>query len=416
MAEASSGRRVAAFLLAAVTVWGSAGCSTPPHRSPGLQPVAATSSANPNAGPSATGASGDRTGSAPDAAGIEKVCFAAMPPGWAGGGTAVASPAGVGFQLNAVDDGAGYGTYLAASGTGVGRLDLATGRLTEIAPLSRGSGGIGWVSADGPWVVWEQLDSQSNQQDWSVHAWNRETGGVRQLATTEAGDGSFLPGQQALPAVRQGRVAWAQPVPSSDGKPAAELRVVDLPTGDVRVLATGRISSPVFAGKSLIWAGYDAAGGYAFHAVDADSLGPAPLPPQLGRPDSVGFLAGSPDYLAWTSLDETRLTVWRIGSAQPRVFGADDGRHYFQFLQVAGHFVLWFNSSAYSVLDVDTGGAFDVAGTAAGGSGWIALGQATGPSAPAPTAGPGALGAAGPVTTEVSHIRAESAPAVRPGC
>lgn len=175
-------------------------------------------------------------------------------------------------------------------------------------------------------MVWEQLDSQEQLTQWSVHVWNRDAGRARQLATTVGPDGKIAAGQQALPVVwdargRHARAAWAQPVPGT-GPVTSELRVEDLGAGEntdqVRVLATGRLSSPVLAGGMLVWASLDSAGAYAFHAVDTKTLAPLPLPPQLANPGTIGYLAGSGDYLAWSDKDAVGLTVWHLGTQDVR--------------------------------------------------------------------------------------------------
>src|SRR4051794_39495289 len=128
--------------------------------------------------------------------------------------------------------------------------------------------------------------------------------------------------------------AWAQPV--SGG---AELRTVELATGRAQTVDSGMISSPVFAGPYLVWGKVDRIGAYSFQAVDASTLRPAPLPDRLRHPGSIGYLAGSPEYLAWSDQTHTALTVWRLKSQDYRELRTPDHLHEFQFLQLAGHFL-----------------------------------------------------------------------------
>ena len=165
--------------------------------------------------------------------------------------------------------------------------------------------------------------------------------------------------------LRDGIAAWTQPV-----KAGAELKAVELATGRSRVLDTGRISSPVYAGPYLIWAKMDGTGTYAMLAVDAKTLEPVELPESLRRPDSVGYLGGSADHLAWSSHDASTVDVWRFGTGG-RTRYTTDNRHPFQFLQFAGGFLLWYGGISSSVLDLRTGTAFDVPGTVTGSADWI---------------------------------------------
>jgi hypothetical protein len=337
-----SGRRaVAALVAVAVVVWGSS-CSAPPTRA--SSPLG--------------------------------VCFGAPPAGWATtrDASGVRLPGGTVFGLAAVHADTAFGQYDSASGDGVGSVDLATGRFTRITAFRPGAGGLGALAADDGWVVWEQLDSAGNLADWSVHARNRRTGVSRELSTSRAA-GGFVRGQQPLPVLRGGVAAWAQPV--GDGPIRAEVRAVDLATGRSRTVAAGRVSSPVYAGRYLLWSRIGDGGEFSFAAVDAGTLAPAALPGRLGSPGTVGYLAGSAAYLAWSSADYTTLTVWRIGTGELRQY-RQDGRHPFQFLQLAGRYLVWYTGTASSVLDLDTGHGFDVPGTAAGSADWIAAARPEG--------------------------------------
>jgi hypothetical protein len=138
---------------------------------------------------------------------------------------------------------------------------------------------------------------------------------------------------------------------------------------------------------------------FSFRAVDADTLRPAALPAQLRTPRSVGQLAGSADYFAWSSRDYTELVVWRVGSARYFEFSSHDGVHFFEFMQFAGDFLVWFGGGASSVLDLTTGVGFDVSGTVSGSADAIVEAE--------PTAQPSTKG--GIVASRVSRIATRSA-------
>jgi hypothetical protein len=259
------------------------------------------------------------------------------------------------------------------------------------------------MATDPPWLIWEQLDSQLNTSDWSVHAYNTVTGARLVLATSRLSGGGYVHGQQPLPVIRGDRVAWAQPVPDRKGGVRAQLRVVDIVTGRVRTLDTGRVSSPVYAGPYLIWGRYDGSGAYKFRAVNAETLRPVRLPLPLANPGTIGYLAGSPRYFAWSSQDATAVTIWRIGSRQNRTLTSHDGRHFFQFMQIAGHFMIWFGTATFSVLDLVTGHAFDIKGAVTASPDSIVVSQLTGEH----MSGKTAMG-----TSRVSRIATKRAPSV----
>jgi len=304
-------------------------------------------------------------------------CFRSLPGAWvrALASHGVTTPRGVAFAPGALAGGAAFGQFNSAAASGIGRLDTRSGRLTRIWTYGPSVSGMSEIQADPPWLVWEQLDSQTNLADWSVHAWNLRTGAGSVLATSQLGNGRYVRGQQPLPVTRNGVAAWAQPVPSPAPYAQARIRVVDLASGRQRTLDTGRVSSPVYAGQYLIWGKIDDNGRFLFRAVDARSLKPAALPGPLQHPRSIGYLAGSPGYLAWSNQSLTTVTIWPARSARTRVFTASGPSHRFQFLQLAGHFLLWYNGAASSVLDLRTGAGFDVQGAITGSADAIAIAE-----------------------------------------
>jgi hypothetical protein len=222
------------------------------------------------------------------------------------------------------------------------------------------------MAVDLPWLVWEQLDSQTGAQNWSIHAWNQATQASTVLATSHQSNGTYDSGQQPLPVISHGVTAWAQPVPGKAGHVSAAVHVVDLASHRESTVDSGRVSSPVYAGHYLIWGKVSDAGTYSFQAVDSSTRKPVALPDHLQHPGPIGYLAGSPEYLAWSNQDYTGMTAWQVGSRHYADFTSPDTRHHFQFLQISGHFVLWFGGATSSVLDLRTGNAFDVQGTVTG--------------------------------------------------
>ena len=341
-----AGKRSTAGLLLAVMI-GSAACTAAPPQPATVSPGRASSppvSAAPR-GPVA-------------------VCFGAMPADWTRAlhARSVISPAGTYFGPGGILGGAAIGQFNSASESGIGLLDMTAGRLTTIAQFPGAAGGMGAMAVDPPWVVWEELDSQTNLNDWTVRAWNQRTGTARLLATSRLGNGTYVTGQEPEPVVRNGVVAWAQPVPGPD---RYNVRAVDLATGKVSTLDTGRVSSPVYAGPYLVWGKIDSTGRYLLRVVDAENFRPAAIPGPLRDPGSLLNLAGSAQYLAWSSGDLNTLTVWPAGTDRLLRFTQSDSGHPFQFLQLTGHFVLWYTGTGSSVLDLQTGNAFDLAGSGA---------------------------------------------------
>jgi len=303
------------------------------------------------------------------------VCFSGAPADWAERFSqhAVAIAGGMNLHLGAVaEDGRlAFGLLRrSAAEQAAGAVDLATGELTRIAALPAGAAGIGSMAAAGPWVVWEQANSAADLGDWTVRAWDRDTGETLDLATSRLPGGQQSFGQAPLPVAGHGLVAWAQPQARQATYPVAKVQLYDLASRRVTVLDVGRVSGPVLAGADVVWARIEADGSYSLRAVDAATLRPARLPERVRTPGTVGYLAGSDRYLVWSG-DRQELHAWRLGTNEYGDY-TGDLRHPFQFLRLAGDFTLWYAGLPSTVLDLRTGRAFDVRGSLAGTDGMIA--------------------------------------------
>jgi len=349
------GDRLALTLLIAAA-W-SFSCSTPP--SPATRAVdtpAAITSANPPA-------------SATPVRSLE-MCIGTPPAAWTAGfqGQSVVLPGGTRFGLGAptLAGQVAFGQFDTGTEDGIGSLDLATGRMTRVVTWSSQVSGMGWMAVELPWVVWEQGNSQANLSDWSVLAWNKDTGARSTIATSRLPDSTFLFGQPPYPSLRNGVVTWAQPLPRRGDVNESEIHARSLGTGRDAVLASGRVGAPVFAGRYLIWAHREADSRYSFQAVDAESLAPIDLPDRLRDPGPIVYVAGSAQFLAWSGEGSQTVTVWTVDSRAFVEYRSPDLNHSFQFMQLAGHYLLFYGGVASSILDLTTGAAFDVAGSLAG--------------------------------------------------
>lgn len=284
-----------------------------------------------------------------------------------------------GFDVLAVSQGvAVVQTYGKAPHT-LWMVDLTTGRSTSVATLDMTAAGTGaganWLAIDLPWVLWTQGDSPFNGSDLSVHAWNQTTGATSLLFTSRLGNGAFTYGFMPFPVVHHGYGYWAQPLPRTTQVPRAQLRRVELATGRSSVLDTGSISSPVMAGTVLIWGRSEASGPYSFEAVNVDTLQPLALPTQMTRDyrSTIGYLAASPEYLTWsgTGVGNQDLQAWKVGTNQ-LYRSTFDQKHLVQFMQAAGHVLLWYTGTTSVVFDLQTGRGFNISGALAGSSDAIA--------------------------------------------
>jgi len=306
-----------------------------------------------------------------------QACFGPAPAGWAG--AARASLPTTQFEPAAVTAAADrvYGPYQTAAGErGIASVDLGSGALTRIFSDPAGAGYTGAVSASPPWVAWVRATGMNGFGPWTLEARDLDTGERLTVATGTAG----LP-NPGTPAMRGTELAWVQPTSVDLTARAAELRVVDLATRRQSTLDSGAVGPPVFAGPYLVWTRAGAGGQAMLQAVDAATLLPAALPERLRQQTGITALAGSATSLFWNT-DAHHGTAWRMDRDQLTTFTVDE-QHRLQYFGLAGHFLAWQSGRpAGLVMDLDTGGGYEMPGVLAGSDAAIVMAVPLGASNP----------------------------------
>ncbi|MGC2191890.1 MAG: hypothetical protein WA751_06125 [Candidatus Dormiibacterota bacterium] len=285
-----------------------------------------------------------------------------------------------------------FGQVYSSSSTqlAIGEGNLLTGRITEIAPLPVNASGIGAVAADLPWVVWQEADSIYNEGDWSLRAWNQNTGTTRLLDSSA--DTTETQGPPT-PVLWDGMASWVEKTAADSSR----LVVADLATGKTRTLAAGEPGGPAIAGPYLVWTQEQSADRVTFHAAFTRNLRPATLPRALRGTQNISSIGGSSTYLAWGTDELAKLMVWKVGSKYREEFapavpkdGSPNSSPLFQFLQLAGPYVIWYTGIAFLTMDLKTGKGFVESGAdayvTAGSGEWLVASGAPPSSAPRSTA------------------------------
>jgi len=320
----------AALLVMVAALWSAAACSLP-----GME-------------------TGPRSATPPRAL---ATCFTSPPSAWAG------TPRGS-FPRNGYLQGvvtpAGdrlFAPIVTQTSARITSLDLATGAFTTIVTLPPPAFPA-WLAADPPWVAWVQIGSATSFNDASVIALNTDT--AEQVTLVAPSPRSGLP----TLLVRQGRVVWVQPTREvvHGGRRIAtgEVRVYDLAAHRQFVLDRAGVGPPVFAGRYLLWGNLADSGTVVLRAADARTLRPVELPVKLPALHPGTDVAGSSNYLVWTT-DQAHAVAWRIDRNQLTSYRVD-GDHLFQLLAPVGHFVFWFTTDKFTVLDLESGGGYDLDG------------------------------------------------------
>jgi len=258
-------------------------------------------------------------------------------------------------------------------------LARIAGRVEKLVNFAPEVSGTNSIAVNLPWLSWTQGNSTQNLFDWTMYAKNLQTGEILSLARSRQSSGSFLPGQQPTQVFRGTTLAWSQALPGPLTSYSTELHIFDPDARSEKILASGRVSAPVYAGNLLIWGERDGTGVYSFKTVDATTLAPVPVPAVLRDPSSIIYVTGSRDWFAWSVEGLQEVNVWRVGSAERRTYRTPDIKHYFQFMQFAGSYLLWYSGVASAILDLDSGAIVDVGGPLAAGDDLIVMSQPIGP-------------------------------------
>jgi hypothetical protein len=287
------------------------------------------------------------------------VCLTDIPGDWSQALTnsAVVVPSSL-FSPEVINptDNIAFGYFNSASQQGVAQLDLNSGTMRVLSVMPPQASGVLSMSYADPWLVWAQGESQTNGGAWTLKAMNTRTGQQLPLPLqTAAGTG---PSQLSFPVVAPQFLAWSQRVSTT----SAELRALRFDAKDPVTIDSGGLSSPVVAGNKLVWTKSDGSGTEAsIRMADVASLQPIQVPPALAKSRKIQNLAGSLDYLVWTEGRGSLFAYqFRPGRTSSYSFTSDALNHPFQFLQVAGHYLVWFTGSVNTVLDLETGNGFDV--------------------------------------------------------
>ena len=145
----------------------------------------------------------------------------------------------------------GYASAWTPSFSGVAAVDLQTGALHRIMRFAS----PGTDQADGAWggrwLAWEQTYSLQSLDRFTVYAWDSTTGVERRLGGSLASrSGMPWPSPWHAPAVSGDFAAWAQGYGPGG---LVQIRLADLATGQVRVVARGHDQAPFFDGDLLVW-------------------------------------------------------------------------------------------------------------------------------------------------------------------
>jgi hypothetical protein len=247
---------------------------------------------------------------------------------------------------------------------GVAALDLVTGRLRPVTRFANPATDQADGTWGGRWLVWAQTTSLTSLDHFTIRAWDSVTGRSLLLGRSLDGPGGTpWPSPWHPPAVSGHFAAWAQ---GSGPGGLVQIRLADLRTGRVSVIATGHLQAPFFDRGLVVWPASTRPGTLtSLHAysVAAGTLeasgrpgGPAPLPAVLRGVRGTDFVVTDGTRTAYFDPGLTRLYFSpSADQAASVVLTLPDGDE-FSNLGMARGALAWTTTKATYLASTATGG------------------------------------------------------------
>jgi hypothetical protein len=226
--------------------------------------------------------------------------------------------------------------------SGVARVDARKSRVKRIRAFDRPSldQAVGFFG--GRWLVWKELHSPSDQNDFTVWAWDSQSGQALMIGAAERDpSGQFWPSPWGDPDVRDGYATWTQ---GSGPDEITDVHVFDLRRQRDRVVRHGHAQgSLLIAGHRVVWPESLRPGARtAMLAADARTGASAHVPRALRSLRGVSGLATDGQAVAYP--DAVYESLWwasGLGTRPRRVFAPRVGGHVDNTVQIAGRYVLF---------------------------------------------------------------------------
>lgn len=250
----------------------------------------------------------------------------------------------VNAQVTPFTPGSDSSTFFAelysASWSGVVSVAVPSGTVTHIRAFSdpkidQAYGG----GFDGRWLVWAELLSSTDTNDWQIWAWDTTTNQSSVIATAPRTNGATVLGPIVEPVVSNGMAAWVQANQAGIG----ETHLYSLALHHDEIVATHVTTPVIFWGSNLIWQAVDVPqqSGHLV-MVDVASRAAVTVPEPLASVHHLSFLATSDNVVAWT--DGPSIWAYRSGQVTASLVYHLNGDHA-DFIAIAGQLITWDTSS-----------------------------------------------------------------------
>ncbi len=259
------------------------------------------------------------------------------------------------------DGGTGYVSAWTPSFSGVAAIDLRTGSLHPILAFADPASDQADGARGGRWLVWEQTYSLQSLDDFTVYAWDSVTGRLVRLGhSLRDPAGTAWPSPWHAPAVSTAYAAWAQGYGPGG---LVQIRLADLRTGRVGVIAEGHVQAPFFDGNLLVWPSSARPGApTTLHAYSLADHKAAPLPAVLRAVTGTDYVAADGTRTAYLSPGLTKLYYSQAPGQPARsllTLPPHTGTE-FTSLELGAGTLAWSTTRATFVANTSTGGYVQV--------------------------------------------------------
>jgi len=223
-------------------------------------------------------------------------------------------------------------------------IDAVTQAVTVLHHLPTERHQLSFADADDRWVVWVEASSQPNFEDWTLYAYDRQSRQLSKVASAAtAADGRPVPTPYVQPKVDRGRVVWSAGTADEPVGTSADSFIVDLATGQVRVLASRSIGARISWPRALVARpAADAPRSIRLFAIDLESGAETDL-----KVEDATYVAINGAALAWIDKSSSAVFVRDLvtGEQRPLVDYRNprdqNDAPYLQFLSISERLVTW---------------------------------------------------------------------------
>lgn len=250
-----------------------------------------------------------------------------------------------------------FAEFYSSAWSGVVSISAPSGHITKIAGFKDGSMDQAYTGGfDGRWLVWAQLVSQTNWNDWQIWAWDSATNQVFEIGSPALVGGVPVAGPFLEVVLANGRAAWVQANASGTG----EVHLYSLPDRHDQVVGSSATNPVAFWGRDLLWQHIDVTGQSGhINMIDVDTGQPANVPAPLASVRHLAFLATSSDLVTWTD----GQSIWAFRSQNAVASLVYNQPNYSAgYLAIAGDLITWTGSAGPLALDVRSSSVVSLTG------------------------------------------------------